>query len=138
MSDLGRAQRSILHTENLWAILQKSANELQTVPGVVQFVGGGRRAQNKRIIPLESGHLGDSRNVTFLKIYRHFFGKFWFDKIRHIFALLALPAMVRERYGQIAYIKRILTSCTVTLAWLRSRASPQFFDDEASRFVGRS
>ena len=40
MSDLGRAQRSIFHTENLWAILQKSANELQTVPGVVQFVGG--------------------------------------------------------------------------------------------------
>ena len=55
MSDLRRAQRSILHTENLWAILQKSANELQTVPDVLQFVGGGRRAQaNKRSIPLES------------------------------------------------------------------------------------
>ena len=54
MSDLGRAQRSILHTENLWAILQKIAKELQTVPGVVQFVGGGRRAQNKRSVPLET------------------------------------------------------------------------------------
>ena len=44
MSDLGRAQRSILHTENLWAILQKSANDLQTVPaasyGLVEGVGG--------------------------------------------------------------------------------------------------
>ena len=73
MSDLGRAQRSILHTENLWAILQKIANELQTVPGVVQFVGGGRRAQNKRGIPLETRHLGDSGNVTFWKIYGHLF-----------------------------------------------------------------
>ena len=77
MSDLGRAQRSILHTENLWAILQKIANELQTVPGVVQFVGGGRRAQNKRSIPLETRHLGDSGNVTFWKIYVHlFYGNF--------------------------------------------------------------
>ena len=34
-----------------------------------RFVGRGRRAQNKRSIPLESWRLADSRNVNFLKIY---------------------------------------------------------------------
>ena len=40
MSDLGRAQWSILHTENLWAILQKSANGLQTVPASYSLLEG--------------------------------------------------------------------------------------------------
>ena len=39
------------------------------IPEVARFVGRGRRAQNKRSIPLESWRLGDSRNVIFLKIY---------------------------------------------------------------------
>ena len=32
-----------------------------------------------------------------------FLWKIWFDKIRHLFALLALPAIIREGHGQIAY-----------------------------------
>ena len=60
-----------------------------------------------------------------------FFCKFWFDKIRHLFALLALPAMVREGHGQIAY--QMLPNILLRNASLvtKSYASPYFFDDEA-------
>ena len=50
-----------------------------------RFVGRGRKAQNKRSIPLESWRLGDSRNVFFWKFTYALFWKCWFCKIRHLF-----------------------------------------------------
>ena len=131
MFDLGRVQRSIPHTENLWAILQESVNELQTVPNVVPFVGGVRRAQNKRSIPTTRKLTPvDPRNVTFWKFTGALFWKFWFDKIRHLFALLALQAMSREGHGKIAY--QTLHNFVLRNASLVTKSCiAQFFDDEA-------
>ena len=50
-----------------------------------RFVGRGRRAQNKRSIPLESWCLADSRNVFFWKFTSALFWKCLFYKIRPIF-----------------------------------------------------
>ena len=51
-----------------------------------RFVGRGRRAQNKRSIPLESWRLGDSKNVIFFwKLTYALFWKCWFCKIWHLF-----------------------------------------------------
>ena len=51
-----------------------------------------------------------------------FFGIVCLVKFGPFSALLALPVMKREEYGK-WHIKRFLTSCSVALAWLRSRTS---------------
>ena len=59
----------------------------------------------------------------FFVIYRRpFFGNVGFIKFGTFSALLALPVMIREEYGHIAY-QTLPSICSVTLAWLRSRAS---------------
>ena len=69
-----------------------------------RFVGRGRRAQNKRSIPLESLRLADSRNVSFFEnLPTPFFGNVGFVKFSTFSALLALPVMIREEYGQMAH-----------------------------------
>ena len=92
---------------------------------MARFVGRGRRAQNKRSIPLESWRLGDSRNVFFWKFTCALFWKCWFCKIRHLFRCASATGLYDT--GGIrtnrTYMKRFLTSCSVTRAWLRSRAS---------------
>ena len=69
-----------------------------------RFVGRGRRAQNKRSIPLESWHLGDSINGFFFENFTYaLFGNVGFVKFGTFSALPALPVMIREGYGQIIY-----------------------------------
>ena len=63
----------------------------------------GRRAQNKWSIPLESWRLGDSRIVVFENLPTPFFGNVGFIKFGTFSALLALPVMIRDGYGQIVY-----------------------------------
>ena len=88
-----------------------------------RFVGRGRRAQNKRSIPLESWRRADSRNVFFLKIYLRPFLEMFV-----LYNSAPFPLCLRYWlwYGRNTgkwHFKRFLTSCSVTLAWLRSRAS---------------
>ena len=88
-----------------------------------RFVGRGRKGQNKGSIPLKSWRLADSRNVFFFEnLPTPFFGNVVFIKFGTFSALLALPLIYGRNAGK-WHIKRFLTSCSVTLAWLRSHAS---------------
>ena len=63
------------------------------------------------------------KKCIFLKILpTPFFGNVCFIKFRPFSALLALPVMIREEYGQMAH--QTLPNILLTDAWLRSRTSP--------------
>ena len=95
-----------------------------------RFVGRGWRAQNKRSIPLETGRLGDSRNVFFFKFTYALFWKCLFIKFVPISALLALPVMIREEYGQMAH--QTLPNILLSNASLVTKSCiARFVDDDA-------
>ena len=97
-----------------------------------RFVGRGRRAQNKRSIPLESWRLADSRNVFFFfeNLPKPFFGNVCFIKFGPFSALLALPSMIREEYGQMAH--QTLPSILLSNASMVTKSCiARFVDDDA-------
>ena len=98
---------------------------------VPRFVGRGRRAQNKRSIPLESWRLADFRNVIFLENSpTPFLGNAGFIKFSTFSALLALPVMIREKCGQMAH--QTLPNILLSNASLVTKSCiARFVDDDA-------
>ena len=95
-----------------------------------RFVWGGRGGQSKRSIPLESWHLGDSRNDFFFNLRAPFFGNVGFVKFGTFSALLALPVTVRKGHWQIAC--QTLPNILLSNASLVTKSCiTRFFDDDA-------
>ena len=96
-----------------------------------RFVARGRRAQNKRSIPLESCALLIPEMYFFFEnLPTPFFGNVCFIKFGPLSALLALLVMIREEYGQRA--QQTLPNILLSDASLVTKSYiARFVDDDA-------